>query len=71
MGTVTRLVLPKRKTLLDLNTDEIERTTVEFINANRAVNEAKRKLRHASDALEALYRERAEMLDRERTSKKG
>jgi exonuclease VII small subunit len=64
MGTVTRLKVPHRKTLLELNQDELERATVEFSLANRAVNEAKRKLRDVSNALSELYTERSNLLNK-------
>jgi exonuclease VII small subunit len=64
MGAV--LKFPKRKTALELNQDELERATVEFSLANRAVMEARRKLRDVSNALSELYRERAALLTRER-----
>jgi flagellar biosynthesis chaperone FliJ len=63
---MTVLKFPKRKTLLELNQDELERATVEFSLANRAVMEARRKLRDISNALNELYRERASLLSKER-----
>ena len=60
------LPFPKRKTLIELNQDEIDRATLEFIRANREIEDARRKRKHASDALSELYSERRALLDKER-----
>lgn len=66
MSLAKLLRFPKQKSALDQNTDELERITVEFITANRAVNEARLKLRHVSDALQECQAERARILREKR-----
>jgi len=56
------LRFPKRKSLLDLNQDEIDRATVEFIEANKAVEVARRRRKHALDAIAELRVERERLV---------
>lgn len=47
MGTVTRLLLPKRKTALDDNTDLLETLAIEHHKAYEALRSVSRKIAEA------------------------
>ena len=66
MALAELLRFPGRKTLLELNQEEIDRTTVEFSLANRAVEEARRKRKDVGNAIAELYQERERLVEAER-----
>jgi hypothetical protein len=60
MGAV--LKFPKRKTLLELNQDELERATLDVLRFNREIEEGRRKRKDAMNAVHELQMERQRLL---------